>query len=460
MGLKQPGILDAQIGRRPSPSFRQAWHRMPSAAGSATLIALNGCERLPRDSVCAWLGALVHSAHPGLDRSAEDRDLSCAIGPSPVRCSSRPRPGGRRSAPRPCVRCSAAHPCRPRLSAGSDGSSPAAAGALLLGRIPDRPAIAMVGSRAAVAYGLEAATLFARRLAEAGLTIVSGLARGVDTAAHRGALAASGGLTVGVLGCGLDVRYPTGTDRLRRQIAGRGAVITEFPLGTPPNKYNFPIRNRIIAALASGTLVVQGEARSGSLITARLALELGRDVYAVPGRIFDSRSAGPNALDPRRCVVVAAAARHSGEPAARPVRSAARHRGGRSGCGRPGRGRRRRRRRPAAGRDGARRAATGRPAGRRQRPRRRAPAGAAAGASSWPAGSAASPVRPGAAGRCGGDRAGPREERDASARGPSGRCTAMGLGRRQPPFGPCRGRPGSPPVCTGKDLPIPRTSPT
>jgi DNA processing protein len=165
-----------------------------------------------------------------------------------------------------------------------------------LGEIPDRPAVAVVGSRAADAYGREAATRFARELAAAGLTIVSGLARGVDSAAHRGALAAAEGRTVGVLGCGLDIAYPPGTDRLRRQMAEHGAVITEFPFGTTPQRWNFPVRNRIIAALACGTLVVQGEARSGSLITARLALELGRDVYAVPGRIFDSRSVGPNRL--------------------------------------------------------------------------------------------------------------------------------------------------------------------
>jgi DNA processing protein len=126
--------------------------------------------------------------------------------------------------------------------------------------------------------------------------VVSGLARGVDSAAHRGALEAPGGRTVAVLGCGLDVDYPLGSARLRRRIAARGAVISEFPLSTNPYKSNFPIRNRIIAALAVGTLVVQGEARSGSLITARLALDLGRDVYAVPGRVFDSRSRGPNGL--------------------------------------------------------------------------------------------------------------------------------------------------------------------
>ena len=164
------------------------------------------------------------------------------------------------------------------------------------GRIPKAPAIAIVGSRKATHQGIEAAELFGRELAACGLTVVSGFARGIDLAAHRGALSTTDGQTVAVLGCGLDVDYPRGRQRIRRQLPSRGALVSEFPFGAQPRTWNFPIRNRIIAALSLGILVVQGTPRSGSLITARLALDLGRDVYAVPGSIFDPRSAGPNAL--------------------------------------------------------------------------------------------------------------------------------------------------------------------
>lgn len=164
------------------------------------------------------------------------------------------------------------------------------------GRLPPGPAVAIVGSRRADPGGLEVAELFSERLAATGLTIVSGFARGIDTAAHCGALQAAGGATVAVLGCGLDVLYPRGNRRLADRVAAQGALLTEFPLGAQPLSRNFPVRNRIIAALALGTLVVQAAPRSGSLITARLALELGRDVYAIPGAIFHQRSMGTNAL--------------------------------------------------------------------------------------------------------------------------------------------------------------------
>lgn len=164
------------------------------------------------------------------------------------------------------------------------------------GRIPDSPAIAIVGSRQATPQGLEVAELFGRDLAARGLTVVSGFARGIDLAAHRGALSSVDGRTVAVLGCGLDVNYPSGRRRIRRTMISRGALVSEFPFGAQPRAWNFPIRNRIIAALALGVLVVQGTPKSGSLITARLALDLGRDVYGIPGSIFDPRSAGPNHL--------------------------------------------------------------------------------------------------------------------------------------------------------------------
>jgi DNA processing protein len=155
--------------------------------------------------------------------------------------------------------------------------------------------VAIVGSRRADPYGLEVAEQFACQLAVRGITVVSGLALGIDSAAHRGTLAAKG-RTVAVLGCGIDSVYPRTNKRLAAEIAVKGTVLSEFPIGTPPHAWNFPIRNRIIAALCVGTLVVRATPRSGSLITVRHALDLGLDVYAVPGNIFDQRSVGPNTL--------------------------------------------------------------------------------------------------------------------------------------------------------------------
>ena len=168
----------------------------------------------------------------------------------------------------------------------------------LRGETPDAetPAIAIVGSRRADAYGREAADLFARALAAAGVTVVSGFAQGIDAAAHRATLAVPGGRTVAVLGCGLGVDYPRGHRGLGEEIAERGTLLTEFPCGLVPRGWHFPLRNRSIAALSAGTLVVQAALRSGSLITAHHALDLGREVWAVPGRIFDEGSLGANAL--------------------------------------------------------------------------------------------------------------------------------------------------------------------
>jgi DNA processing protein len=164
-----------------------------------------------------------------------------------------------------------------------------------LGDLPDQPAVAIVGSRRSDAYGLEVSRLFAGKLGRAGLTVVSGLALGVDAAAHQGALDANAP-TVAVLGCGIDIDYPYRNRHLAAKIARSGAVLSEFPLGLKPRGWCFPIRNRVIAALATGILVVRATPQSGSLITARHALELGRDVYAVPGDIFDQRSVGTNSL--------------------------------------------------------------------------------------------------------------------------------------------------------------------
>ncbi len=164
------------------------------------------------------------------------------------------------------------------------------------GELPELPAIAVVGSRRMDAYGREVATLFARRLAASGLAVVSGFAHGVDATAHRATLDVPEGRTVAVLGCGHGVDYPRGHRKLGDEIAASGALVSEFPCGCEPTTWSFPIRNRIIAALSHGVLVVQAAARSGSLVTARLALELGREVYAVPGRIFDDKAIGPNTL--------------------------------------------------------------------------------------------------------------------------------------------------------------------
>lgn len=164
------------------------------------------------------------------------------------------------------------------------------------GRLPEGPGIAMVGSRKMNDYGRGVAELFGRRLAAGGMTVVSGFARGVDTTAHRAALTAEGGQTVAVLGCGLDRDYPAGSAALAQTIAEHGAVLSEFAFGVEPRAWHFPVRNRVIASLSLGTLVVQAAPRSGSLITAHLALDLGREVWAVPGPIFDPLSAGTNRL--------------------------------------------------------------------------------------------------------------------------------------------------------------------
>jgi len=158
-----------------------------------------------------------------------------------------------------------------------------------------RPALAMVGSRRASPYALNAAEHLAKQLAPAGLTIVSGLARGIDAASHHAALDA-GGTTIAVLGTGIDVIYPRSNARLFRRIESAGLIVTEFPPGTPPKPENFPIRNRVISGLAHGTLIVEATRRSGSLITARMAAEQGREVFAVPGSIFSAGSEGTHRL--------------------------------------------------------------------------------------------------------------------------------------------------------------------
>ena len=157
------------------------------------------------------------------------------------------------------------------------------------------PGLAMVGSRNATPQGMQTAESFARYLAGQGLAIISGLALGIDAAAHRGALAA-GGQTIAVIGTGTDRLYPARNKELALEIARTGAIVSEFPLGTPASAGNFPRRNRIISGLSRGVLVVEAAPESGSLITARMAAEQGREVFAIPGSIHSPVSRGCHKL--------------------------------------------------------------------------------------------------------------------------------------------------------------------
>jgi DNA processing protein len=156
------------------------------------------------------------------------------------------------------------------------------------------PIVAIVGARACSSYGSDIATKLARTLGQAGVVVVSGMARGVDAAAHRGAL--EGGRTVAVLGCGIDRDYPRAHAQLATRIADGGLILSEYPPGVEPAPWRFPARNRIVAGLAAATVVVEARERSGALITADLALEEGREVMAVPGEITSQLSHGTNAL--------------------------------------------------------------------------------------------------------------------------------------------------------------------
>lgn len=160
---------------------------------------------------------------------------------------------------------------------------------------PEARSVAIVGTRRPTAAGIEVGGSLARGLAEAGFVVVSGLALGIDAAAHRAALEA-GGHTIAVIGCGSDLNYPQRNERLRRRIESVGTVVTEYPHGIPPLPHHFPLRNRIIVGLTEGVIVVEGSVKSGALITGRLALDANRAVFAVPGSIRNPYAAGPNEL--------------------------------------------------------------------------------------------------------------------------------------------------------------------
>ena len=164
------------------------------------------------------------------------------------------------------------------------------------GTLPDfRYSMGMVGSRMADAYGKKVAVSFGKALAGAGVVIVSGGATGIDTASHEGALQ-GGGKTVAVLGCGVDIVYPPANAKLFAEIAENGAVVSEYPPGTPPDRFRFPERNRIISGISQGIVLVQAAKRSGALITAEFAMDEGREVFCIPGNIFSNKSTGPHRL--------------------------------------------------------------------------------------------------------------------------------------------------------------------
>lgn len=287
----------------------------------ALLVALNGAPALARAAICR-LGAELASWRDGIPPGGEnDLVTRLSISLDSIRAALACRAGAsaalaaeeaavERLGARIVTASAADYPARlaelalppPVLEIAGNGphcfqiaaASPGVAGE----QAPSPPpaCVAIVGSRKATPYGLEVASWLARELALQGVVVVSGFAKGIDAAAHQGALAAEHGRTVGVLGCGLSCDYPKGHRELGQRIRSRGALVSEFPCATRPSPGNFPVRNRIIAALAEITIVVEAAAHSGSLITARLALELGREVLAVPGRITDEQALGVNDL--------------------------------------------------------------------------------------------------------------------------------------------------------------------
>ncbi len=292
-----------QLSVSPVVVNRGSRHRATSEAPPeprSLLIALNACPLLSRDTICRLAlrqppifgpPSPPPDEHPGRPRIRR-RDLRVAKAlarhAGPLAERELEQAGGAGAS-----LVTILDDAYPRLLRDLELPPPVL---YIQGRLPRRPAIAVVGSRQADPYGREAAEMFGRELAAAGLMVISGMARGIDTAAHIGALDAPGGRTVAVQGCGIDAVYPPGNRDLARRIREQGAVISEFPIGAAPVPRNFPVRNRLIASLSVATLVVQAAPRSGSLITARLANDLGRDVFAVPGVIFHPRALGTNTL--------------------------------------------------------------------------------------------------------------------------------------------------------------------
>jgi DNA processing protein len=242
-----------------------------------------------------------HFGTPGRALSASERELSLVRGISTAAIASLLTHDPRNEAERECEALKRSGARIVTLH------SPDYPGLLL--QIPDPPpflyvkgelrrsetAIAVVGSRRASGYGISTTEKIARGLARHGITVVSGVARGVDTAAHRAALA-EGGRSIGVLGCGIDIVYPVENKKLFCEMASQGALVSEFSMGTQPLAENFPRRNRIISGLCRGVLVVEAAERSGSLITAQCALEQGRDIFAIPGNIHSMNSRGAHRL--------------------------------------------------------------------------------------------------------------------------------------------------------------------
>lgn len=170
----------------------------------------------------------------------------------------------------------------------------------------ENPTLAVVGSRQPTDYGRRITTRLVGELAAAGVVIISGLAYGVDGVAHQTALEA-GGVTAAIFGCGLDIVYPAGHRSLAQRIIEKGCLISEFPKGTKPEKFNFPVRNRIVAGLSDGVLVIEAGPKSGALVTANLALDQGRDVLAVPGSLDNDMSFGPNSLIKQGAIAITSA---------------------------------------------------------------------------------------------------------------------------------------------------------
>ena len=252
------------------------YFRLVQAFGSPDVILRASHEALM--SVGQIRSSLAHAICQGPDDAAKravDEELKClnALGISVISVSDPTYPS----------RLKTIHDPPPVLYVNGD-ISPA-----------DQHAIAIVGSRRATAAGRLFTEQLSRELASLGFTVVSGLARGVDAAAHRGALAAKG-RTIAVLGCGLDRTYPPEHQALRKQVESSGAVVSELPLGSYPHGYHFPRRNRIISGMCLGVVVTEAALESGSLITARLASEQGREVFAVPGFVKADTSRGPNGL--------------------------------------------------------------------------------------------------------------------------------------------------------------------